>query len=74
MRTAFPEAFGDANEDLDEETPAAPPKQPVAPVTRSRAPKKVTLTQTQVTLANKLGIPLEEYAKEAALLEMNKDG
>ncbi len=43
----------------------------VAPATRSTAPKKVTLTQTQVALANRLGVPLEEYARQVAL-EMRK--
>lgn len=38
----------------------------VSPATRSTAPKKVTLTQTQVTLAKKLGVPLELYARQVA--------
>jgi hypothetical protein len=37
----------------------------VAPATRSRASNRVKLTQTQVAIANKLGVPLEEYAKQA---------
>lgn len=63
MRKVFPENFSDEDE--------APPKQTqrkpnnvVAPATRSTAPKKVTLTKTQVALANKLGVPLEVYARE----------
>jgi hypothetical protein len=39
----------------------------VAPATRSTAPKKVTLSQTQVALAKRLGVPLEEYARQVAL-------
>jgi len=38
----------------------------VAPATRSTAPKKIVLTQTQVSLAKRLGVPLELYARKAA--------
>lgn len=38
----------------------------VAPATRSTAPKKIVLTQTQVSLAKRLGVPLELYAKQVA--------
>ena len=43
----------------------------VAPATRSTSPNKVTLTKTQVALAKRLGVPLEEYAKQAALQKRN---
>ena len=36
------------------------------PRTRSTAPKKVRLTQTQVAIAKKLGVPLELYAQKVA--------
>jgi len=39
---------------------------PVASVGRTSAPKKVTLTATQVAIAKRLGVPLEVYAKHAA--------
>lgn len=39
---------------------------PVASVGRTTAPKKVTLTATQVAIAKRLGVPLEVYAKHAA--------
>ena len=45
----------------------------VAPATRSRAPKKVTLSQTQVALAKRLGVTLEDYAKQAAVLMRKQD-
>ena len=35
--------------------------------TRSTSPKKVVLTQTQVNLAKRLGVPLEDYAKQVAI-------
>jgi len=44
----------------------------VAPATRSTAPKKVKLTQTQVNIARRLGVPLELYAKKVAE-EMRKE-
>jgi predicted nicotinamide N-methyase len=48
------------------------PKKPasvVAPAARSAGAKKVQLTATQVALANKLGISLQQYAAEVAKLE-----
>lgn len=69
MRKVFPDAFDSAEVD-EQERPEVKPKAPnvVAPATRSTAPKKVTLTQTQVALANRLGVPLAEYAKQVAAL------
>lgn len=64
MRQVFPDTFGDA-----EETEAVAPARKsnvVAPATRSVAPKKITLTKTQVAIAKKLGVPLTEYAKQVA--------
>jgi len=72
MRKVFPEEF---NESEDASTEAAAPKKRasnvVAPATRSTAPKKVTLTRTQVSLARRLGLPLEVYAQQVAK-EMRK--
>jgi len=62
MRKLFPENF----EDSEIETEKPKLNNVVAPATRSTAPKKVRLTQTQVTLANRLGVPLELYAKKVA--------
>lgn len=73
MRKMFPEAFSDAAGD-EQDTPKAKAKAPnvVAPATRSTAPKKVTLTQTQVAIAKRLGVPLELYAKQVAELRNTK--
>ena len=72
MRKVFPEEFNDSE---DASTEAAAPKKRasnvVAPATRSTAPKKVTLTRTQVSLAKRLGLPLEVYAQQVAK-EMRK--
>ena len=67
MRQVFPEQF-------DEEEEAPKPRRKsnvVAPATRSTAPKKIVLTQTQVALARRMGVPLEEYARHVAI-EMRK--
>lgn len=71
MRQVFPESFEDAD---DHEEVADEPRRKatvVASATRSVAPKKITLSRTQVALAKKLGVPLEEYAKQVAM-EMRK--
>jgi len=63
MQKVFPDKF----EDTYEEEPKSRRKSSVvAPASRSTAPKKVTLTQTQVAIAKKLGVPLELYAKKVA--------
>jgi hypothetical protein len=38
----------------------------VAAATRSTAPKKIVLTQSQVNIAKRLGVPLEAYARQVA--------
>jgi len=58
IRQVFPEAF------TSEKT--AKKSNVVAPATRSTAPKKIVLTQTQVNLAKRLGVPLEAYARQVA--------
>ena len=74
MRTVFPENFeGSELEGLEEETeqPVERPQRStnvVAPATRSTAPKKVTLTRTQVALAKRLGLTPKQYADQVALL------
>ena len=64
MRQVFPEQFDDGDQELTEEAPRR--RNVVAPVTRSTAPKKIVLTQTQVSIAKRLGVPLELYAKQVA--------
>jgi hypothetical protein len=67
MRQVFPDQFDDGIED----EPEVPPKKSsnvVAPATRSTAPKKIRLTQSQIAIAKKLGVPLEDYAKQQAAL------
>lgn len=64
VKKLFPENFeGSSADDADTRTR----RSVVAPATRSTAPKKIVLTQTQVQLAKRLGVPLVEYAKQVAL-------
>ena len=69
MRKVFPEEFEGLTVD---EPKTRRQTNVVAPATRSTAPKKVTLTHTQVAIANKLGVPLEEYAKQVAIEMRNR--
>jgi len=70
MRKRFSEYF---EEEAPEEKPKAPAKTKagtvVAPATRSTAPKKVRLSQSQVALAKKLGITPEQYVREMLKME-----
>lgn len=79
MKKRFPEYFdGQAPEEEPEEQPQSrakeKPRKPatiVAPATRSTAPNKVRLTQTQLALAKKFRLTPEQYAKEMIKLENN---
>ena len=68
MRVDFPHKFG--NTDTKQSTA---PVQTVASASRSVKPgrKTVRLTSSQVAIAKKLGVPLEEYAKQ---LKNTKEG
>jgi len=77
MRKRFPEYFdGSDTEEVDTETPQPKvkekPRKPatvVAPATRSTAPTKVRLTNTQLAIAKKFRLTPEQYAKEMMKLE-----
>ena len=56
MRETFPDAF--PQEKVK--------KSVVAPATRSTAPKKIVLTQSQVNIAKRLGLTNEQYARAVA--------
>ena len=77
MQQVFPENFDTMSNDAEEDDEKRTPKRQanvVAPATRSTAPKKVVLTQTQVSLAKRLGVPLDEYAKQVAIQMRNSNG
>lgn len=68
MRQLFPEQF-DSGEDETTEPTSTKTRQKanvVAPATRSTAPRKIVLTQSQVSIAKRLGVPLELYARQVA--------
>jgi hypothetical protein len=62
MKEYFPQKFADATEEKPGVTKE--PVQNVASVSRRAGGRKsVKLTKSQVVIAKKLGVPLEEYAK-----------
>jgi len=65
MRQVFPESFESEDTPEEEEKPRRK-SNVVAPATRSTAPKKIVLTATQVSIAKRLGVPLELYARQVA--------
>ena len=69
MREKFPEKFQDSGNGGNEKPRRS---SVVAPATRSTAPKKVVLTPSAVSIAKRLGIPLELYAKKVAEGMRNK--
>jgi len=74
MRKRFPENFEEERTQSTEPVEKPTPRraaQVVAPATRSTAPTKVRLTQTQLALAKKMNISPEAYAKEVMKLENN---
>ena len=58
VRQLFPDAFPSGK--------TAKKSTVVASATRSTAPRKIVLTQSQVNIAKRLGVPLEAYAKQVA--------
>lgn len=58
VRQMFPSAFPSEKPSVKSNV--------VAPATRSTAPKKIVLTQSQVNLAKRLGLTPEQYARAAA--------
>jgi hypothetical protein len=79
MRKRFPEYFGSDEEDTtskmvsepaDEDEPLRRAKNVsvVAPASRSTPPNRIKLKASEANTARRLGVPLEEYAKQVALL------
>jgi hypothetical protein len=64
IRDRFSEQFG-SGDSVDAKTQRTK-SNIVAPATRSTAPRKIVLTQTQVNIAKRLGVPLELYARKVA--------
>ena len=84
MRRRFPEYFEDTQSDEDD-TPSKKVSEPayedepprratkpatvVAPASRSTPPNRIRLKQSEAAIARRLGVPLEEYAKQVAQLK-----
>ena len=84
MRRRFPEYFEDTQSDEDD-TPSKKVSEPayedepprratkpatvVAPASRSTPPNRIRLKASEAAIARRLGVPLEEYAKQVAQLK-----
>ena len=73
MQSTFPELFRGVDEQ-EVRTPRSKPDNVVAPATRSTAPKKIRLTQTQLALSKRLGLTPAQYAKQVAIDMRNSNG
>jgi hypothetical protein len=74
MRRRFPEYFGDSEPASSDTRPASRANKSavVASASRSTSSKKIVLRQSQLTIAKKLGITPEQYAREVA--KENRNG
>lgn len=85
LRKRFPEYFESRSEDEDDEPPrnkkaepadedqpprrASRPATVVAPATRSTPPSRIKLKASEAAIARRLGVSLEDYAKQVAMIE-----
>jgi predicted RND superfamily exporter protein len=73
IRKRFPERFETDTEEIEDKEESAPPtRKPstvVAPATRSTSPKKIRLTNSQLSIAKKLGLSPEQYAQAVLKME-----
>jgi hypothetical protein len=83
MRKRFPEFFETQSQEDDDPPPRKrsapveeeePPRRAtksaavVAPASRSSSPSRIRLKASEANIARRLGVPLQDYAKQAALL------
>jgi len=68
MSRRFPEYFGESEKQVSD-TPKPKSATVVAPASRSTSSKKIVLKQSQLTIAKKLGLTPEQYAREFAKME-----
>lgn len=84
MRKRFPEHFNSEQSYEDDETPPRKTSEPadeetprratrsatvVAPASRSTPPNRIRLKASEAAIARRLGVPIEQYAKQVALLK-----
>ena len=70
MRSFYPDYFNEG--EIEEVEKPKPRSNVVAPAARSTSPKKVRLSQSAQAIAKRLGVPLEEYAKQMAALNKSE--
>jgi hypothetical protein len=73
LRQVFPDKF-ESDEPADAPTQRPTKSNVVASATRSVAPKKITLSPSEVNIAKRLGVSLEQYAREVARLRRTQNG
>jgi hypothetical protein len=64
MRKRFPENFEETQVDDEKSAARTKPSTVVAPASRSTSSKKIRLTTSQLSIAKKLGLTPEQYARE----------
>ena len=84
MRKRFPEFFSENRSDEEDDPPqrkrsepaedeaprrATKPASVVAPASRSTPPSRIRLKASEAAIARRLGVPLEEYARQVAQLK-----
>ena len=85
MRRRFPEYFEEGTESYEDDAPSKKASEPayeyesprratkpanvVAPASRSTPPNRIRLKASEAAIARRLGVPLEEYAKQVAQLK-----
>ena len=70
MRSFYPDYFNEG--EIEEVEKPKPRSNVVAPAARSTSPKKVRLSHSAQAIAKRLGVPLEEYAKQMAALNKSE--
>ena len=70
IRKRFPENFEETNVDEEKSSPRTKPSTVVAPASRSTSSKKIKLNTSQQSIAKKLGLTNEQYARELLKLEL----
>jgi hypothetical protein len=68
MSRRFPEYFGESEQQVSD-TPRPKSATVVASASRSTSAKKIVLKQSQLTIAKKLGLTPEQYAREVMKME-----
>jgi hypothetical protein len=85
MRRRFPEYFDEDTQSYEDDAPSKKASEPayedepprratkpanvVAPASRSTPPNRIRLKASEAAIARRLGVPLEEYAKQVAQLK-----